>query len=359
MKIIRHILLVLLIQLLVATHYSFAQMETDHNHTLTALTNLPGRNDSELRARFLSDYRAAGREKRPVLKQYLSTLGADGIMDVFEQRNALCHSEAHDLGKEIFAQVQELGPGVQMCGNRCGSGCMHGLLWEAFLSGTEHDHHNHTLSLAEIKPKIKTICENKTFADTYEPGNCAHGVGHALLVLSSYDLGGALQSCSAFESDPLRFYCASGVFMEYDSHPHPEAETRSLHYPCDTYTEFPSACYRYRTRYFLRKARGNTAGAAEECLRLEPTQRRGCFYGLGAAHLYLVAKQPERLGSICTFGDLQDQGMCIKGVIEYLADYQPETVQKACGTLTGEQATSCSAAARNKRYGLEKDFALY
>lgn len=188
----------------------------------------------------------------------------------------------------------------------------------------------------------------------------SHGVGHAIMVLSGYDLREALQSCTAFESAPLQYYCASGVFMEYESQPPPpQSDTRSPHYPCDTYTEFPSACYKYRTQAFLQKARGNPVVVAQECLRLESTQRHGCFYGLGAVHLSLLAKQPERLGIICKFGDRQDQGMCINGAIEVLADYQPKATQKACVTLTGEKATFCSAAARNKRYGLEKDFSLH
>lgn len=357
MKIQLQIVFLLLIQLFVTARYCYAQTIPDHQSTLAAITDLPRRHDPELRKLFLDDYQAADRNVRPIFKQYFATLGADGILDVLEQRNALCHAEAHDLGKEILIQVQELGAALQICGNRCSSGCMHGLLWQAF-AGDANEAQQH-LSLETIKPKIKSICENKAVLDTYEPGNCAHGIGHGIMVLSGYELGEALQSCKAFETKPLEYYCVSGVFMEYDSQPSPTAKDLSQNYPCDTYKEFPSACYKYRTRHFLAKAKGNTAVVAEECSTLEPMQRHGCFYGLGATYFFPLAKKPERLATICKFGDAQDQAMCISGAVEYLADLQPATAQLACATLTGENAKRCAEAIRNKRYGLEKDFSLH
>jgi hypothetical protein len=99
--------------------------------------------------------------------------------------------------------------------------------------------------------------------------------------------------------------------------------------------------------------------AAEECLRLDAPLPRGYFYGLGSAHMPALSKQPERLPSICEFGDAQDQAMCINGAIETLSDNRPEAARTACGTLAGENAAVCRAAARNGRYGPEKAFTLY
>ncbi|MBI3757494.1 MAG: hypothetical protein HY267_05910 [Deltaproteobacteria bacterium] len=148
--------------------------------------------------------------------------------------------------------------------------------------------------------------------------------------------------------------------MEYEVKPGAiDRDTRSLHYPCDTYTQFPAACYRYRTEFILVKHRGDIAPVAEECLHLEASLRRGCFYGLGFAHLGTLSKQPDRLATVCGFGDAQDQAMRINGAIETLADYNQEAALRACRTLSGENAAVCGAAARNKRYGLGKDFSLY
>lgn len=360
MKIVLRMLWGLLVLLLTEVAPGFAQNETEHQHQVAVLVNRPGRHDPQLRKRFLADYNARREADQLTFSRYFSSLGADGILDAMEQQYPLCHSEVHDLGRAIFAQLQELGPALQVCGNRCNSGCMHGVMREAFAGDAGHEHHGHHLTLAEIKPKIKTLCGNKTVSDTYASGDCAHGVGHALLALSGYNLGEALHSCSVFESAPLTYYCATGVFMEYEERPRPaEQDNHSLHYPCETYTQFPAACYRYRARFFLTKFHGNVAAVAEECLRLEPLQRRGCFYGLGNAHMSHLTKQPEQLRTICEHGDTLDQVMCINGAIETLVDYQPESATKACAVFTDERATACSTAMRNKRYGLEKDFTLY
>ena len=337
------------------------QTDREHLQQIAPLANRPGRLDPELRNRFLTDYGAARTgEKRAVFRRYLSALGADGILDALEGRNAFCHSEAHDLGKEIFAQVRELGPAVQLCGNRCTSGCMHGIMMEVIVGGTGHENPGHHVTLAEVKPKMKAICEDRLVADAYEPGNCAHGVGHAILILSGYDLGEALKHCAAFESAPLTYYCATGVFMENAINPGArDRNTGSLHYPCDTYTQFPAACYKYGIAHILAKHKGAIASAAEECLGLEAPQRRGCFYGLGSAHTALLSKQPDRLAAICGFGDAQDQAMCINGAIEILSDYHREAALTACGTLAGDNAAVCWAASRNGRYGSGKTFTLY
>ena len=360
-KLVSGILLGLMVLMLSEARSGLTQTDPEHLQQIAPLANRPGRFDPELRSRFLVDYKAApGEEKRAVFRQYLPTLGADGILDVLEARNAFCHGEAHDLGKEIVAQVRELGPAMQLCGNRCASGCMHGILTEVFLGTTGQENAGHHLTLADLKPKMRAICEDKVITDTYEPGNCAHGVGHAVLILSGYDLGEALQHCAAFESAPLIYYCATGVFMEYETKPEAhKRDTRSLHYPCDTYTQFPVACYKYRTTFILVKHRGDIAPVAEECLRLEASLRRGCFYGLGYAYQGTLSKQPDRLATICGFGDAQDQAMCINGAIETLADYNKEAALRACRALSGENAAVCGAATQNKRYGLGKDFSLY
>src|SRR6266536_6245975 len=129
---------------------------------------------------------------------------------------------------------------------------MHGIMREVVVGGTGHENFGHHLTLAEVKPKMKAICQDKLLTDAYQPGNCAHGVGHAILILSGYDLGEALKHCAAFESAPLTYYCAMGVFMENAINPGAgDRNTSSLHYPCDTYTQFPAACYKYGIAHIL------------------------------------------------------------------------------------------------------------
>jgi hypothetical protein len=171
---------------------------------IAPLVNRPGRFAPNLRSRFLSDYLSAPTtEKRAVFKRYLSSLGADGILDMLEM-NPLCHTEAHDLGKEVFARLRALAPAMQVCANRCTSGCFHGILTQAFLGGAGAEDPSRHLTLEEMKPKVNALCSNPALANAFEAGNCAHGVGHAILIMSGYDLGAAARSRATRVSHPLR-----------------------------------------------------------------------------------------------------------------------------------------------------------
>jgi hypothetical protein len=183
-----------------------------HRAELATITNLPGQGDPALRARFLADYDAV-RTHRELLGRWLPILGADGLLDALEARNSFCHTEGHDLGAEILVRVKNLGAALAACGSRCTTGCTHGVLKQAFLGGGGSPFKHATL--ADVRPRIREICARDGAAAEVEPGNCAHGVGHALLVVTGGDLGGGLGHCGAFSPRPLAYYCASGVFMEY------------------------------------------------------------------------------------------------------------------------------------------------
>jgi len=109
-------------------------------------------------------------ERRAVKARFTRLLVKRRI--ALKARNALCHSEAHDLGK-VFAQVGELGPAVQLCGNRCTSGCLHGVLTEAFLGSVGQENAGHHVTLPDMKHtpsrSARTI-EIRTRSRAQEPG---------------------------------------------------------------------------------------------------------------------------------------------------------------------------------------------
>jgi hypothetical protein len=239
---------------------------------------------------------------------------------------------------------------------RCTTGCTHGVLKQAFL-GARGSPFKHA-TLADVRPRIREICARDGAAAEVEPGNCAHGVGHALLVLTGGDLGGALGHCGAFSRRALAYYCASGVFMEYVTTGAPPPAGASAHHPCDAHAEYPPACYKYAAWRILQE-RGTVESAAADCLALAPSVRRGCFYGLGSTQMKELDQSPEKLGSVCALGEAADRTMCVHGAIEILAAYRPFAAATACGSLDGELADACRVAVREGRYGLGKPFHLY
>ena len=329
----------------------------EHRAALQPLTNLPGRNDPELRAKFLAEYAAVEADaRRSLLRRWLTVLGADGLLDALEARSGFCHGEGHDLGKEILGQTKDVGAALAVCGERCTVGCTHGVLMAAFVGDGSEAVWKHA-TVADVRARIRDLCAPGGAAGGIEPGNCAHGVGHALLVLGGGDLGVALGHCGAFTLRPLAYYCASGVFMEHVTAPRASG---SPHFPCDTYTEYPPACYKYRG-YSLLAAHGGDVRAAVtvECLPLAAPLRRGCFYGLGATQFGALNLAPARLPEVCGAGDDDDRVMCVNGAMEILSAYQPAAAAVACGALTGPLAESCRVAVHEGRYGLGKPFQLY
>ena len=329
----------------------------EHRAVLRTITDLPGRTDPALRAKFLAEYAAvdAG-ARRALLRSWLFVLGADGLLDALETRSGFCHWEGHDLGKEILGQTKDVGAALGVCGERCTVGCTHGVLMAAFVGDGNDGAWKHA-TVADVRARIRDLCAPGGTAGGIEPGNCAHGVGHALLVLDAGDLAVALGHCGAFTPRPLAYYCASGVFMEHVSARRPGG---ARHFPCDTYTEYPPACYKYQAYALLAAHAGDVRAAiTAECLPLAPPLRRGCVYGLGATQFGQLNATPERLADICGVGDADDRVMCVNGAMEILSAYQPAAATVACGSLTEPLAESCRVAVREGRYGLGKPFQLY
>ena len=305
--------------------------------------------DRDMKLQFEKAYHRA-RNKRQVFEKNLDTLGPEAMLDFLELNNPRCHGEAHDLGKAVYAHLNDIGAALNICGNRCTNACMHGVVSEVFgYRGNE-----------EAIEHMTRFCEQGEMAVLHKAGNCAHGIGHALMIRSEHDIGKSLAGCAAFPTAGMDYYCATGVFMEYRGmlryyEQHGEKVLRPrLHFPCDTYTQFPAACYRYMLRRIADELNADSQRLIEECLGLAGRQKGGCFHGLGAMYSRTVAKRPTLLPDLCLKGDAEDQMMCIEGVIEKMADFNEERAMSVCATLAGENAKICTAGAREKMYRLNK-----
>ena len=312
--------------------------------------------DESLRSDFITDYEAAGTEDRPVFRKHLPRIGPVAMLDYLEERYAICHGQAHNLGKELFAQSGDLMLSLQICGTRCTSACMHGVVGEALgAGGGMHQ---------DIRASMEGFCSSEAMAQQ-KRGNCAHAIGHALL-LNLGELGVALDSCNGFEMPAMRYYCATGVYMQYwDGLYEGDAveERPTTLYPCDEQALFPAACYRYIVPFIKEHNDLQGQEIIAVCIRQPTYQRRGCFHGFGMAYMPPVIErletEPGVLGEVCLHGTLADQSMCVEGVIEKMADYDRAAALKACGALEGEIAEVCTAAARGGMYRLDKPTLKY
>jgi len=297
-----------------------------------------------VKKQFLLDQKQLG-NSRELFQKYITSLGPEAMLDFLEKKYSHCHGQAHNLGKTLFNNNKNISKSISICGNRCTNACMHGVIGEAF-GGQLHQ---------EVTEKMTKYCFQGEMKKWHKPGNCAHGMGHALMMNSNYDLRKSLASCSTF-SKGMDYYCASGVYMEYRSKlkkNKPNVKLSKI-YPCDKNTDFPAACYRYFMYRIYVAHKWNFYKAVRYCKRLRPHQRRGCFHGIGNMYINNIAKKPSLLKTICKHGNQNDQTLCIEGAIEKLADFNREMAKKACKPLAANNFITCQAAIAGKLYQLNK-----
>lgn len=303
--------------------------------------------DPALRARFLAEYLSAPPGGvRTVIEAYLPTLGVEGILDALEEKFASCHGRAHELGKAAYARSRDMAGVLQACQARCGAGCMHGVLMEAF-----------TEAPGTLRARIATLCDTQPLRRVYKKGDCAHGVGHGVAYITAYDIDEFLSLCEAMGEKPFQYYCASGAFMQLFMAKEKQIAAEPGHYPCDRAPRFAAACYRYKVFYLLQRLQREGKGLealVAECLALPAGLQPACFHGVGHAHVGPVSQAPARIREICGRGPEGAQWLCIQGVVEKLAEFDEGVAGRVCAELSGRNATVCREAVRNKLYGVRK-----
>jgi len=301
--------------------------------------------DFETKEQFKKEYSIRGINKRELYDKYLPLLGSTWILNYLEDIHPRCHGQAHELGQALYAQNKVIGLAIMECKTRCTSGCMHGILMEAFKES----------SLSELTTQMVNFCNDEKMTKIHKSGNCAHGIGHAIMVITDHDIEKSIEACSSFLNPAMGYYCATGIFMEYlVTGRREDLGDRGLHFPCDKYTQYPAACYRYKVRFIFKEFNKNKEKLVNECLKLPKSLRLGCFHGFGKANTRAIYRNPKYLYEVCHYGTPDDQAVCIEGAIEKLADYNEQKAISACNTLSGDSAKICLAAVKNKMYSLNK-----
>lgn len=278
-------------------------------------------------------------------------MGGKAILQFLEKTDPHCHGVAHNLGKELYAQSQDLMKTLQICSQHCTGACMHGAIGEAFGGGMH----------GSVSEQMTSFCRSQAMAE-HKQGNCAHAMGHALMMNSQGDLAESLENCRKFEKIGMQYYCATGIYMQYSDwlvDGTINSDRPSLHYPCDKHQLFPAACYRYTISSIKKDLAEDLNKLIQTCSELNSPQRRGCFHGLGKIYLNSISKNPRLISAVCLAGDKVDQMMCIEGVIEKLSDLDEHKAGLVCLELNGDNADICRAAAREKMYRTNKPSMKY
>jgi len=291
--------------------------------------------------------------RRSVFAEYLESMEPAALLDFVEMRHPeSCHLPAHSLGYALRERTGDLGAALEACGSRCADGCMHGAV-TAELAGQ---------GLEALVAKRGSFCAQAPLAEAYAPGSCAHALGDALFVAAGHELEPALDACGGYEEPGMRYYCTAGVFRQYRLHLgviRAQGESTrgpTLHYPCDTYTAYPAACYRTMLAEIDLWVHGPRADLIQECVdREDPRLKRGCFHGLGVSESDKISVMPPLLMQICGRGETPEQQIvCIEGAIEWIGETDPDHARGLCAAHAPDHAEVCEAAAEGGRYRIDK-----
>jgi hypothetical protein len=302
-------------------------------------------------------------DRRGFYAEHIDEIGANGVLDGIENLWPTCHAEAHDLGKVIYERVKNVGLGLQICADGCYSGCMHGVLMEAFTGlGDPNDPDGH-VEPAKLAALMDTICyKTESMQESYSPGDCAHGIGHALMVLADYDVDASMKYCDEFDTDPMRYYCATGAYMEYVTENDDEdSTTKPALYPCDT-GKYPAACTRYKMVHVigrLVKKASDVRKMMRSCDALKGPLRLACYHGAGNGFMGPIVSGQLALKDVCGTGTDDDRVMCIEGAMERIAKFYPDRAREICSQAEGVDRATCERAVEQGMYNMEKDFRLY
>ena len=312
----------------------------------------------------------SGDELRLLYEKFIDRIGANGIIHEVESVNPTCHGVGHPLGRVIFSKLGKIGPSLRTCQDACNSGCMHGVFMESFAPDRRQVHEaasdtgKHPYFIQRVKDQIPTLCSREILNDLYKPGDCAHGVGHAIMHITDYDIPRAMDHCRLFGSYPMVYYCATGGYMEYVTENDPKNRIeKSLFYPCDT-GEYPAACFRYKMVHVIQRpdylsGKLKDEDIAARCIAMENKYRWGCFHGFGNAKSREIRSGGVGIPTVCRFGTDADQTVCIDGAVERLAKYHPDKAQAACRKLEGWRRDLCLSGANRGMYDLDKSFKYY
>lgn len=132
---------------------------------------------------------------------YTKRVGPETAYEVLKRKYSRNEPEGHDFAHIIghFAYVQNGLDGLRVCDSAFNYGCQHGFA-EKFLDGKD---------ISSIRT-LEAKCVE--FGPVHTP-SCLHGIGHAVMIDSSYKLDKALVDCEILMSSS-QTYCFDGVFME-------------------------------------------------------------------------------------------------------------------------------------------------
>ncbi len=220
-----------------------------------------------------------------------------------------CHRIAHMIGAAALVRFEgRVGKAFAEGSASCWSGYYHGILERAYRD----------VSPDELGPVSRELCSDADVRRTaFIAYQCVHGLGHGLMLFTSYDLPKSLSVCDELATSWDQTSCTGGVFMENISSSY-GIKSKWLRdddpiYPCKTVAERHKLyCYLMVTSRILQFVSYDFGKAAKICRRSDAAWVATCFQSLGRdASGQTRGTVPEILAICKKGGDMERE--CVYG----------------------------------------------
>jgi hypothetical protein len=277
------------------------------------------------------------------------TAGPKTALALFDRRRvadkavaADCHRIAHTIGSAALVHFHGNVALTYSHGSAsCTSGYYHGILERAFVR---------VHSTPGLIRTARSLCRGAAIRRSgFLDYQCAHGLGHGLMIQTGYDLPTALAVCSGLETRWDEISCAGGVFMENGSTVY-GLRSQWLKdddpvFPCNRIkVRHRGSCYLRVTTQMLRTNRFDWRDTVNRCQALAKKWRRNCFrsYGRDAAHSTGGKTAPTI--RLCHLTGSWE-GQCLFGAARTIADRDanPSHAAILCRGVIGPHQGACFA----------------
>jgi hypothetical protein len=275
-----------------------------------------------------------------------------------------CHRIAHTIGSASLARFEgNVGEAFVNGSSSCWSGYYHGILERAFVGAS---------TKADVANVARAVCQGQDVrTTTWLAYQCVHGLGHGLMITSSYDLPFSLSVCDRLATAWDQVSCTGGVFMENISSSY-GVKSRwlrddNLVYPCNTVAErHKQYCYLMVTSRILQENGYEWAAAVRICRGVESGWVETCFESYGRDASGFTRQTPAKILPLCRLAAEYEDQCLYAAARDMTANYgngrrasklclrAPAEFRERCfygiGTILETQAQGATCRTLSRRY---------
>ena len=246
-----------------------------------------------------------------------------------------CHQLMHVIGQAAGDRYGYVAEAYARGTEFCWSGYYHGVMVSIITK----------IGYQNIKTQLNTICADIREKQRYSFAhyNCAHGLGHGVMLVREYELFDALKTCDTLTDGWERESCYGGVFMEnIMAEINPDHSTKYLKgddllYPCTAVEpRYKQQCYLMQTSHALQATSYDFRRVFALCDGVETAYRATCYQSLGRDASGNTVSDAERTRDLCMMGrNFDARSNCITGAVKDFVAYfhSKEAGQRLCAVL--------------------------